>query len=100
MFTRHQTLLLAALTFPALLCAVGAGAQNAQNNAQDNARDKRPPETTGSAVSPGVPQAPVGHRQPRASDIPADAQQRTVPGEERSQLDRDLDRQLRICRGC
>jgi hypothetical protein len=93
MFIRHQALLAVTLTLPALLCTAGAGAQ-------DRAiQDKRPPQTTGSAVSSGVPQAPVGHRQPRASDIPADAQ-RTAPDEERSQLDRVLDKQLWICRGC
>ena len=95
MFTRHQTLLLATLALPALLCTAPAGAQNAQQNAQD----KRAPETTGSAIPPGVPPAPVGHRQPRASDIPADAQ-RTAPDERQVQRDRELDKKLWICRGC
>ena len=96
MFTRHRILLLAALTLPALLGAAGAGAQNAQQNAHD----KRPQETIGSAVSSGVPPAPVGHRQPRASDIPADT--RTATDDDRRQLqrDRELDKQLWICRGC
>jgi hypothetical protein len=97
MFTRHQILLLAALTLPALLGAAGAGAQNAQPSAQD----KRPQETTGSAASSGVPPAPVGHRQPRASDIPADTE-RTATDEDRRQLqrDREIDKKLWICRGC
>ena len=94
MFTRHQILLLAALTLPVLLGAAGAGAQNAQP--QQSAQDKGPQETTGSAVSSGVPPAPVGHRQPRASDIPADAQR----APERVRRDRELDKQLWICRGC
>jgi hypothetical protein len=100
MFIRHQALLAVTLTLPALLCAAGAGAQDRvtqDTGAQDRVtQDKRPPQTTGSAVSSGVPQAPVGHRQPRPSDIPAG----TAANEERSQLDRELDRQLRICRGC
>jgi hypothetical protein len=101
MFTRHQTLLLATLALPALLCTAPAGAQNAQQNlnAQQNVQDKRSPETTGSAVAPGVPPAPVGHRQPRASDIPADTQ-RTAPDERQVQRDRELDKKLWICRGC
>jgi len=41
--------------------------------------------------------APVGHRQPRASDL-----QRTEIGDTRSAYARDpkLDRVLKICRGC
>ena len=43
--------------------------------------------------------APVGHRQPRPSDLP---QYRGMSTEERQQqqLDNDLDRKLIICRGC
>jgi len=46
-----------------------------------------------------VPEAPVGHRQPRASDIPAN-----VPKDELDtkidRLNRKLDRDLQFCRGC
>jgi hypothetical protein len=46
-----------------------------------------------------VPEAPVGHRQPRASDIPAN-----VPKDEFDtridRLNRKLDRDLQFCRGC
>ena len=38
--------------------------------------------------------APVGHRQPRAEDIPP------AIDPSPSQVDRDLDRSLQICRGC
>ena len=97
MFTRHQALLLASLTVPTLFVAAAAGAQNAQQGVQD----KRPAETTGSAVSLGVPPAPVGHRQPRASDIPADSQSiATEEGRRQLQRDRELDKKLWICRGC
>jgi hypothetical protein len=41
--------------------------------------------------------APVGHRQPRGSDIPADRAE-THPGID--MLDLTLDRRLTICRGC
>jgi hypothetical protein len=97
MFTRHQALLLAMLALLALFGTAPAGAQNAQQNLQD----KRPAETTGSAVPSGVPQAPVGHRQPRASDIPADSQSiATEEGRRQMQRDRELDKKLWICRGC
>jgi hypothetical protein len=91
MFTRHQTLLLAALTLAALLGAAPAGAQDAQH--------KRSTETTGSAIAAGVPPAPVGHRQPRVSDIPADTQP-TPTEAQQLQRDRELDKKLWICRGC
>ncbi len=42
--------------------------------------------------------APVGHRQPRAADIPAANKTAAELLEERQQA--DLNRRLRICRGC
>jgi hypothetical protein len=46
-----------------------------------------------------IPQAPVGHRQPRASDIPRNAP--PDPSDLRlQQQNRKLDRDLRLCRGC
>ena len=93
MLNRHQTLLLAALALSSLLCSASAGAQDA------SAQDRRPAETTGSAAASGVWPAPVGHRQPRASDIPADTQ-RTAEQERQLQRDREIDKKLWICRGC
>jgi hypothetical protein len=92
MLTRHQFALLVTLPLLPLLCASSAGAQDQR---------KGPPETTGSAstLPPGVPQAPVGHRQPRASDIPSDTR-RTNEEETQIQRDRELDKKLWICRGC
>jgi len=44
-------------------------------------------------------EAPVGHRQPRAADVPTDKENRPVDKLEEEQ--RRLDRALRnICRGC
>ena len=72
------------------------------------AQDVRAPDprtTTGSAVreSPSpplsVPQAPIGHRQPKASDLPPESQ-RAATETERSPRDRELDKILQICRGC
>ena len=45
----------------------------------------------------GIPQAPVGHRQPRANEVPA-AQEK---GYTESAEDKALDRRIKsICRGC
>ena len=46
-----------------------------------------------------IPQAPVGHRQPRAADLPRDVP--PDPSDLRLQQEnRKLDRDLRLCRGC
>lgn len=91
MLTRHHIVLLTLVAFSPWTCATSAGAQDQGKH----------PETTGSASgsSSGVPPAPVGHRQPRASDIPANAQ---PTGQEETQIqrDRELDKKLWICRGC
>jgi hypothetical protein len=46
-----------------------------------------------------VAPAPVGHRQPKAADIPKDRPKDTTD-EQREKLDRELDAKLRICRNC
>jgi hypothetical protein len=48
---------------------------------------------------PSLPQAPVGHRQPRAADLPA-TRQRDPSDEWLNRLNRETDRKLEICRGC
>jgi hypothetical protein len=90
---RFAALHLATFAATALFFAAGAAAQ-----------DARAPEsrTTGSAVREipsTVPQAPVGHRQPKLSDIPPESQ-RAATSTERSEQDRELDKKLQICRGC
>jgi hypothetical protein len=46
-----------------------------------------------------IPQAPVGHRQPRARDLPSGvAREEANPPQ--SARARKLDRDLQICRGC
>ena len=50
----------------------------------------------GSAV-----QAPVGHRQPRPSDLPNDGKNQTDPNDPLSKENAALDRKIKsICRGC
>lgn len=78
----------------ALFFAAGAAAQDVR------APDTR--TTTGSAtreIPSTVPQAPVGHRQPKLSDLPPESRG-AATNTERSQRDRELDKILEICRGC
>ena len=60
--------------------------------------------SVGTTINGAVPQAPVGHRQPRASDVP---QASAAPNEQNSTLDllakenANLDKKIKsICRGC
>jgi len=76
--------------------------------AQDRARSPDQPkssETTGMASPPqGVPQAPVGHRQPRAVDLPSttgSSSGATDSIDDRiTRLNREAGQGLNICRGC
>lgn len=81
----------AMLIYVAVATAAVCGTANAQSNSVQPAKPPvSAPQTTGQA-----PRAPVGHRQPTAKDVPSE--QGTglrSPGAE------DLDRKLRICRGC
>ena len=92
------------LAVAALLITPGA---LAQDRAQDRARSPDQPkssETTGMAPpAQGVPQAPVGHRQPRAVDRPSTtgSGSRAVDSDDRiTRLNREAGRGLNICRGC
>jgi hypothetical protein len=59
--------------------------------------------TQGAGMSKGggsAPQAPVGHRQPRASDVP-DEKNLSNPNDAMSKEDALLDKKIKsICRGC
>ena len=81
----------AAILFFAMV-ATGAMAQNTQPNAPSGA-----PSAARPGESRGPLPAPVGHRQPKPSDLPQDI------GKRENQPDqswRDLDDKLRICKGC
>ena len=57
---------------------------------------------TGPAASPAqpVPEAPVGHRQPRANQVPSE-KNLSNPNDPISKEDAALDRKIKsICRGC
>ncbi len=54
----------------------------------------------GATKSGGVPPAPVGHRQPRAGDVPSE-QELSNPSNPVNKEDAALDKKIKsICRGC
>ena len=72
--------------------------------AQNNPNQPSPPgggsaQTTGQGNNPGqtIREAPVGHRQPKAKDVPSGIQDNYGV---RSREEQDIDRKLRICRDC
>jgi hypothetical protein len=84
--------------------AINRQARTAIAAAQNNPdRSSRPPtdasQTTGQRDARDEPrmQAPIGHRQPRPSDLPQGLDQNII---RRSLEDRELDRKMRICRDC
>jgi hypothetical protein len=72
--------------------------------AQDAANSARNPPAASRANPPSPAtdargQAPIGHRQPRPSDLPSNVQ-RDEGGPVRSPVDQELDQKMQICRGC
>ena len=91
---RFAAVHLASCAAAALFFATGAAAQDARS---PGART-----TNGSAVQEipsTVPQAPVGHRQPKLSDLPPESRG-AATNTERSRRERELDKILEICRRC
>jgi hypothetical protein len=87
----HAVLSFAATVLPVWLLAAEAFAQTASPSSGASQSD--------SAAKPSVPPAPVGHRQPRASDLPANIQKSESDARE-EQVNRELNKKLRICRNC
>ena len=83
----------------ALVAMLSDGNALAQGN-PDQPKQAKPtePQTTGQGYRAGeVPEAPIGHRQPKVTDLPLevrDAGAKPTPAQE------EFDKQLRICRGC
>jgi len=80
-----------------LLALIGAPGAIAQSGSKGT--------SVGSTINGTVPEAPVGHRQPRASDVPN--QTSDVPNEKNSTIDllakenAMLEKKIKsICRGC
>jgi hypothetical protein len=75
----------------ALLVLIGVPVAMAQNNNSGG------PGTTKSGT---IPEAPVGHRQPRASDVPNE-KNLSNPNDPINKEDALLDKKIKsICRGC
>ena len=81
----------------ALLALIGVPGAVAQSGSKGT--------STGSTINGTVPEAPVGHRQPRASDLPNETSD--VPNEKNSTIDllakenAMLEKKIKsICRGC
>ncbi|MGX4772025.1 hypothetical protein ACWAUC_19820 [Bradyrhizobium guangdongense] len=56
---------------------------------------------SGGATSGTLPQAPVGHRQPRAGDVPNEKNISSDPSDPLSKENLALDKKIKsICRGC
>jgi len=96
----HHSLRLATFVFAASLIPAGAFARDSIRGADD----ANAPQTTGSggqSQEPVMPLAPVGHRQPRAADLPAPSPG-SSPDDRIDSINRSLDhnRSLQICRGC
>jgi hypothetical protein len=89
-----------AMTY-AIVAALAVGsAALAQNNADQPSGPGA--QTTGRAGSgtgqpTGVKEAPIGHRQPKAKDVPRGIEENLGA---RSPEDAAVDRKLRICRDC
>lgn len=86
----------------ALSFAHSAIAQNNPPGATPQANPAASGTTTGSAPStaPGrVPPAPVGHRQPRAADVPS-ATDKSPADAHVEKLQDEGNKKLNICRGC
>jgi len=77
----------------ALLILIGAPAAVAQSG-------KGSGTSVGTTINGGIPQAPVGHRQPRAGDVPSE-KNLSDPNNPVSKEDALLDKKIKsICRGC
>jgi hypothetical protein len=74
----------------ALMLFSGGTAALAQNQAAGSS----------GAASPTIPQAPIGHRQPRADQVPSE-KNLTNPNDALDKENAILDRKMKsICRGC
>ena len=82
----NMKMTLASMALMLLIGAPGALAQNAGNS--------------GATKSGGLPEAPIGHRQPRAGDVPSEKNLGN-PNDPINKEDAILDKKIKsICRGC
>jgi len=77
----------------ALLVLFGGPEAIAQSGVKDS-------PSVGQTINGGIPQAPIGHRQPRASDVPNEKNLMDA-NDAMSKEDAALDKKIKsICRGC
>ncbi len=81
-------------SIPIAMMALLLGASGALAQSKSGTSSPTPSATTSSG---SIPNAPVGHRQPRASDVPPTEEKNYTESAE----DKALDRKIKsICRGC
>ena len=81
------------ITSMALLVLIGSPAAIAQNSGGTSTAVKNQPQ-------PAARDAPVGHRQPRAGDVPSE-KNLSDPNDALARENAALDRKIKsICRGC
>jgi len=91
-----------AMTYAIVAALTAGSAALAQNNADQPSASGGSAQTTGQGKSgtgqpTNVRQAPIGHRQPTAKDVPPRNEDNLGV---RSPEDEAVDRKLRICRDC
>jgi hypothetical protein len=83
----------------ALIVVLSADSAFAQGNQSQPTRPvPAEPQTTGQGSRlDGIPEAPIGHLQPRAADLPPEVR---GFGATPTPAQQEFDKKLRICRGC
>jgi hypothetical protein len=83
------------------MALIGAPAALAQATNDGLSGPSGPSGSNAAKPSPYINNAPVGHRQPRVSDIPPEARDATENPPKADPADAALDRKIKsICRGC
>ena len=82
--------------FAMMVAAAAAAATWSNALAQDSPKNPTTTHAKAAYTTGQASRAPVGHRQPRAKDVPPGLENNLQP----SLDDRKLDEMLNICRGC
>ena len=98
----HQAIRSVSRTGMVLAFAALASAASAQNDSRARTPSTVQQSTAAAAAAPATRRsapfpAPVGHAQPRVSDVPAESLDN---GRRSDPSFKDLDEKLRICKGC
>jgi hypothetical protein len=87
------------MTIFAIITTLGLGMLDARAQTTPQPQPQAQPELPSQSPQPSTsgrspPQAPTGHRQPRAADVPKQGETSIGRGE------MELDQKTKICRGC